>query len=335
MKLLLSRLTQSLVRNWFLLGMVGVVLLASLLPEIGRSGGILHAERLSDIGIALVFFLHGVGISFENLKSGMLRWPLHLVVQTFTFVIFPLLFYPLRALIAALFGDSLPPELILGFLYLCVLPSTISSSVAMTGAARGNVPAAIFNATLSSLIGIGLTPLLVNLMAHSHAEHLPLLPTMLGIAKLLLLPLLLGQLMRPLIGSWLRRYETITNKVDKAVILLLVYTAFCDSVAGGLWTNQGVGMIATTLLGTGLLLAVVLLLSSFTAARLGFNRADQIAVVFCGSKKTLASGIPMAKLLFGAHPSLGLIVLPIMFYHQLQLFVCSILAERYARRTGP
>ena len=215
-----------------------------------------------------------------------------------------------------------------------MLPGTISSSVAMTGMARGNVPVAIFNATLSSLIGIGLTPLLVSLMAHSRGEGLPLLDTIVGIARLLLLPLLAGQLLRPLLGPWFHRYKAVTGKVDKVVILLLVYAAFCDSVAAGLWSNNGMAVIATTLLGAALLLTVMLTLSTLAARRFGFNREDEIATVFCGSKKTLASGVPMAKLLFGAHPSIGLIVLPIMFYHQLQLFVCSILAERYARRSA-
>jgi sodium/bile acid cotransporter 7 len=328
MSTLLLRHAKRLARDWFLLGMLAAVLLASLFPAVGRTGGLIHAEKVTDFGIALVFFLHGVGISFTNLKAGMLRWPVHLTVQAFTFALFPLLYYPFNAL----FHEVVPPGLMLGFLYLCVLPSTISSSVALTAVARGNVPAAIFNATLSSLLGIGLTPLLVSLMAHSHGEGLPLLATVIGLTKLLLLPLVVGQLLRPWLAGWLKRYQTITGKVDKVVILLLVYAAFCDSVAAGLWTHYGIGVIAITLLGAALLLAVVLGLSTWAARRLGFNKEDEITTVFCGSKKTLASGVPMAKLLFGANPYLGLIVLPIMFYHQLQLFTCSMLAERYGRR---
>jgi sodium/bile acid cotransporter 7 len=320
--------TKRLASDGFLLGMLAAVGLASLLPDIGRAGGTLHTEVLSSIGIAIVFFLHGVGISFAHLKAGMQRWPVHLAVQTLTFAVFPLLYF----LFHALFVRFMPPALLLGFLYLCVLPSTISSSVALTGMARGNVSAAIFNATLSSLLGILLTPLLISLIAHSQGQGLPLFDTILGIAKLLLLPLLAGQLLRPLLGAWLQRSKAITSKIDKGVILLLVYAAFCDSVAGGLWRDNGIGMIAITLLGAALLLAVVLWLSTRLARRLGFNKEDEIATVFCGSKKTLASGVPMAKLLFGAHPALGLIVLPIMFYHQLQLFTCALLAEHYARR---
>lgn len=326
---LLSGAFRRLSRDWFLLGMLTAVFLASLFPNAGKSGGWLHMEKVVDIGVAIVFFLHGLTISLESFKAGLMRWPVHVVVQTLTFALFPLLFYPFRAL----FGSIVPPDLMLGFLYLCVLPSTITSSVAMTGMARGNVPAAIFNATLSSLIGILMTPLLVNLMANAHgAADLPLLDTILGIARMLLLPLVVGQLLRPLLYRGFNRYKAVTGKLDKLVILMLVFAAFCDSVAAGLWRNHGVEIIGSTLIGAAALLAVVLFLSTWLARRLGFNVEDEITIVFCGSKKTLASGVPMATLLFGASPSLGMIVLPIMFYHQLQLFVCSLLAARYARR---
>jgi len=320
---------QRLSRDWFLAGMLLAVLLASFFPDAGRSGGWLHMENVVDIGVAIVFFLHGLTISFESFKAGLMRWPVHVVVQFLTFAFFPLLFYPFQAL----FAGVIPSALMLGFLYLCVLPSTITSSVAMTGMAKGNVPAAIFNATLSSILGIVMTPLLVGLMASTRgAGGLPLLDTILGIARMLLLPLFVGQLLRPLLFRWYSRYKAITGKLDKLVILMLVFAAFCDSVAAGLWRNHGAEIIVVTLAGAAVLLAIVLVMSTLLARRLGFNTEDEITIVFCGSKKTLASGVPMAALLFGTNPSLGLIVLPIMFYHQLQLFVCSILAARYARR---
>ena len=328
MSAFLSSIWRYLVREWFLAGMLLAVLSASLVPDAGRSGGWLHMEHAVDIGVAIVFFLHGLTISFESFKAGLMRWPVHVVVQLLTFACFPLLYYPFRAL----FGSVIPPALMLGFLYLCVLPSTITSSVAMTGMARGNVPAAIFNATLSSLIGIGMTPLLVNVMANTQGSQLPLLDTVLSIARMLLLPLIVGQLLRPWLFGWFQRYKSVTGKLDKIVILMLVYAAFCDSVAAGLWRDHGPEIVVVTLAGAAVLLAVVLALSTLIARRLGFGKEDEITIVFCGSKKTLASGVPMATLLFGTHPSLGLIVLPIMFYHQLQLFVCSMLAQRYAQR---
>jgi sodium/bile acid cotransporter 7 len=314
-------------KDWFLLGMPGAVVLASLLPELGRSGGPLHLETITQAGIFAVFFLHGVGLSTEKLRVGVSSWRVHAVVQTFTFVVFPLLFLALRAAL----GHLVPPHLLLGFLYLCALPSTISSSVAMTGLARGNVAAAIFNATLSSLLGTVLTPLLVSAAIGASGE-LSLRDAMTKIAAILVLPFVLGQLLRPAIGAWLGRYRRYTSVFDRVVILTMVYASFCDSVHAGLWTRYGAGILATTAAGAALILGIVLFLTRRTTRLLGFAVEDEAAAVFCGSKKALASGVPMAKLLFGAHPGIGLIVLPIMFYHQLQLIVCSVLAERYATR---
>ena len=317
-----------LAKDWFLVGMLLSVVFASLAPDIGRSGGLLHADVLADYGIFAIFFLHGIGLSTESLLHGVSRWRVHLLVQLFTFVVFPLLWLLLNVTV----GRWLPRDLMFGFFYLCALPSTISSSVAMTSLARGNVPAAIFNATLSTLLGIFLTPLLVSLIADHQSGALSLGTAMLNIARLLLLPFVIGQLLRPFLGKWFARYKKYTNIVDRGVILLLVFSSFSDSVAGGLWTQHGFGLIFMTLIGASAILFIVLRLSKWVAQRAHFNTEDEITAVFCASKKTLASGVPMAKLLFGAHPALGVIVLPIMFYHQIQLFTCSILAQRYAKR---
>ena len=315
-------------KDWFLQGMVSAVVLASLFPQLGSTGGLLRVDRVANIGIFLIFFFHGLAISPQSLKAGMLRLKLHVAVQGFTFCVFPVL-----GLVAhAAAGRWLPADLMLGFFYLCALPSTISSSVAMTAIAKGNVPAAIFNATLSSLLGIFATPIIVGLVAATGEHHLSLQDAILNIAKLLLLPFALGQLLRPVLYRWFSRYERHINNFDRVVILVLVLQAFSDSVRSGLWTAHGPGLLLLAMLGSGVLLGIVLLLTWRTARLLGFDTEDEITLVFCGSKKTLASGVPMAKILFGSHPGLGVIVLPIMFYHQLQLFVCSGLAARYARR---
>lgn len=317
-----------LLQDWFLRGMVLAVIIASFFPDIGKSGGLLHLDQFINAGVALVFFLHGMGIPTEQMRAGLRNWRLHILVQSFTFIVFPLLFVLLRLL----FGHWLPPMLILGFFYLCVLPSTITSSVAMTGMARGNVPAAIFNATISSLIGIVATPALVSLMSDTSGETLSFGKAVVDIATLLLLPFVVGQLLHPWLGKWFAARKKYTSLADRSIVLLLVFSAFCDSVAAGLWTNYGPSILVVTLIGVSLILAIVLLLTRQAALLLGFNKEDEIVAVFCGSKKTLAAGVPMAKVLFGSHPGLGLIVLPIMFYHQLQLMVCSVLAQKYARR---
>lgn len=324
----LKSLLSTLKKEWFLFGMISAVVFASLLPDWGKSGGYLHGDRVANIGIAIVFFLHGLGISPKSLRDGLSRWKVHAFVQLTTFAVFPLVWIAIHAL----FGSWLPSGLALGFSYLCALPSTISSSVAMTGLARGNVPAAIFNATLSSLLGIVITPLLVVGFANAGGHWLSFQETVINIARLLLLPLIVGQLSRPLLYDWHHKYKHYTNLLDRWVILTLVYTAFCDSVSSGLWRDSGISILATALFGAGLILLLVLGLSTWLARRLRFPVEDEIAAVFCASKKTMASGVPMAKLLFGAHPSLGLILLPVMLYHQLQLFACSMLANRYAQR---
>ena len=225
----------------------------------------------------------------------------------------------------------LPPELLLGVFYLCALPSTVSSSVAMTSMARGNVPAAIFNATISGLIGMLVTPLLMGLVI-SASGSMPLGKALLGVALQLLLPFALGQVARPLIGNWLAKKKQVTNKIDRGVIVLIVYSSFCDATAAGLWHKYHWQMIASVMALAAVLLFVILCTTTFTARRMGFPVEDEITAVFCGSKKSLANGIPMAKILFAGHPALGLLVLPLMVYHQLQLIVCSVIASRYANR---
>lgn len=318
----------------FLIGMIAAVLLASLLPGLGKTGGTLHLDQVGNVGIFIVFFLHGMGLSTDSLKQGASRWKLHLVVQVCTFVAFPLWWW----LLSLGFKPFIPHDLLLGFFYLAVLPSTVSSSVTMTGLARGNVAAAILNATLSTLLGVFLTPLLASLVfgQSGGAGHgMDLGDTMLKVARMLLLPFVLGQLLRPWLGDFFKSIKPRTTLVDKGVILLLVWCSFSDSVADGLWTKHGWSLIAITLVGAALFLFPMLWFTKRVAKAMGFAVEDEIVAVFCGSKKTLASGVPMARLLFGGDPALGVLVLPIMFYHQLQLFVCSLMARRYAARVEP
>ncbi|HET8710699.1 MAG TPA: bile acid:sodium symporter family protein, partial [Spongiibacteraceae bacterium] len=289
-------LWQRIQQQWFLLGMITAVVLGGMFPAAGARGGALHSETTVNLGIALVFFLHGVNLPLEGLRRGVLAWRVHLVVQSLTYLLFPLLWL----LFYAAFKPFMPHDLMLGFCYLAALPSTISSSVAMTAVARGDIPVAIFNATLSSLLGIVFTPLLISLLGDADAHGLSLGETMLNIAKMLLLPIVVGQLLRPFIGDWFVRVKPYTNNIDKLVILFIVYAAFCNSAQSGLWQQNGIGLVAITFAGDALFLGAVLWLSTVISRRLHFKREDEIAIVFCGSKKTLASGVPMAALIFGA-----------------------------------
>jgi sodium/bile acid cotransporter 7 len=311
-------------------GMVVAVVLAWLFPNPGAQGGWLHPELLTKAGVALIFFLHGVALSFHALKAGTLNWRLHLVIQLCTFLFFPLL----GLLLMSLVGDRLAPDLKLGLFYLCALPSTVSSSVAMTAAAKGNVPSAVFNATLSSLLGVFLTPLWVSFVLKSGGHAVPLGKVILDLIIWLVIPLAVGQLSRPWLAAWAQRNKKGINFADRSTILMLVYTSFCDSVKWNVWSGHGVSTPLITLA-----VSVLLFYVAFGAVRAVCNamrmtEEDKIAAIFCGSKKTLASGVPMAQLIFSGHPGISLILLPIMIYHPLQLVICGALAGRWAHRPG-
>ncbi|HEY5751685.1 MAG TPA: bile acid:sodium symporter family protein [Chthoniobacterales bacterium] len=315
--------------DWFMWGMAAAVALAWIFPNPGAHGGFLHPEILNKIGVALIFFLNGVSLSFTALKSGMMRWPVHVVVQLCTFVLFPI-----AGLLLNRLGDGhLAPGLQLGIFYLCALPSTVSSSVAMTAAARGNVPAAVFNATLSSVIGVFITPLWLGLAIHgSSGNALPLGKVILDLCIWLILPLVLGQLSRPWLAAWATRNKRGIHFADRGTILLLIYTSFCDSVKWGVWSAHSWNIVVLTIAGSVLLFFAIFAVVRLVCVLLRFPFPDRIATVFCGSKKSLASGIPMAQIIFAGNPELSLILLPIMIYHPLQLVICSILAGHWAKR---
>ena len=311
----------------FVAAMLGAVVLGLLFPAFGAKGGILHLDVVTAIGIAIVFFLHGANLSPEAVRAGAANWKLHIFVHTATFVLFPAIGF------AVFFGarSFLGEDVRLGFFYLCALPSTISSSVAMTALGRGNVPGAVFDATLSGLIGMVVTPFLVSIVVSSGTGHsLPLLPAILDVAEKLLLPFVAGQLCRPLLKDFIARHKAWITKADRTVIVLIVYGAFCESTAKHIWVDYSVFVLLGIAVMVAALLAIVLTVTRFAARTLGFSREDEVAGVFCGSKKSLANGAPIAAVLFASNPAMGMIMLPVMLYHQLQLIVCSVLARRYA-----
>lgn len=315
--------------DWFLTGMAAAVALAWVWPEPGAKGGSLHPELINKAGVSLIFFLHGLALSFQALAAGTRKWRLHLLVQGSTFLLFPLLGV---AVLLAL-GSRVSPELRTGLFFLCALPSTVSSSVALTAAARGNVAAAVFNATLSSLLGVVLTPLWLSVVLGTAGHPLPLGAVVLDLCLWLVLPLAVGQAFRPLLGAWAARHKARINVADRLTILLLVYTSFCDSVQGGVWRSGAAPLVVSAVV-SALLLVVALSATWSAGKRFGFERPDRIAALFCGSKKTLASGVPMARLIFGSQPSLAIVLLPLMIYHPLQLVVGGWLAGKLARQSA-
>ena len=314
----------------FTLALVCVVTLASVLPA---SGAVAHVmEGVTVAAIALLFFLHGAKLSRDAIKAGLSHWRLHLVVVGATFVLFPLLGWVLRPVLLPL----VTPELYVGVLYLCVLPATVQSAIAFTAMARGNMPAAICSASASTLLGIVITPLLVGwLLPEAQGQHSSQ-DTAASIGRItlqLLVPFIAGHLLRPWIGGFVQRHASGLKLVDQGSILLVVFTAFSAAVVEGLWRQLPWPALAGLVAVCAVLLALALGATTFLARRLGFSKEDEITIVFCGSKKSLASGVPMAKVLFAAS-SVGAILLPLMVFHQMQLMVCAVLAQRYARRSS-
>lgn len=310
----------------FTLALVATVALASLAPATGALAAFF--EKATVAVVALLFFMHGAKLSREAVLAGLGHWRLHLVVVSSTFVLFPVLGLLLRPVLQPL----VTPELYTGVLFLCVLPATVQSAIAFTAVARGNMAAAICSASASTLMGIVITPVLVGLvLPQAGSAQQDVLGSIGRIMLQLLLPFVAGHLLRPWIGPFITRNAKVLKFVDQGSVLLVVYTAFSAAVAGGLWHMLPWPALLGLVVVCGVILALVLTLTTWAARRLGFSKEDEITIVFCGSKKSLLSGVPMAKVLFASQAA-GMIVLPLMIFHQMQLMVCAVLAQRYARR---
>jgi sodium/bile acid cotransporter 7 len=309
----------------FTLCLITTVVAASLLPCRGATA--MAFNWLTNGAIGLLFFLHGAKLSREAVVAGAMHWRLHLLVMLSTFAMFPLLGLALKPVLSPL----VTPALYGGVLFLCTLPSTVQSSIAFTSMAKGNVPAAVCSASASSLIGIFLTPLLAGVVISAHATGGFSLRTIGNIVLQLFVPFVAGQLLRPLIGAWVDRNNGTLRYVDQGSILLVVYTAFSEAVNEGLWHHIPLSALGGLVLACMVLLAAALMLTALAAKHCGFDKADQITIIFCGSKKSLASGIPMAKVMFASH-AVGAIVLPLMLFHQIQLMTCAVLAQRWRTR---
>lgn len=314
--------------DWFLLGLAAAVGVAWLYPVLGARSGPLPTDFLVKAGVVLIFFVHGAALPREELRSGFANWRLHLLVQSWTFVVFPLL----GLLFDHTVGAGLPPDLRLGFFFLAAVPSTIASSVLLTAAADGNVPVAVFNAVTSNLIGVVLTPLWIGWRLSRPGSSFAVGPIIADVFLLLVLPLLVGQALRPWLGAWVKRHRRRLGVMDRLVIIGIVYTTFCNSFVARAWRGTGWGQLGLTLAGVLLLFAVAATGIWLVTRALRLARGDAIAALFCGSKKTLAAGVPMAGLIFGNYPGLSAVLLPLMLYHPMQIAICSVLADRFNPR---
>ena len=318
-------------RRWrpdgFTVALLAAVALACVLPVQGAAAA--AAKALTVAAIALLFFLHGARLSREAVLAGLGAWRLHLAVLAATFLLFPILGLLVRVV------PGVKPEVSAGIVYMCLLPSTVQSSIAFTSVARGNVPAAVAAASLSNIAGVFVTPFLATLFLARWTSGPPGSGVSTGgvvtILVQLLLPFVLGHLSRPLTAGWVERRRRVVGLVDRGAILMVVYTAFSAAVVEGLWRRLGAADLAV-IAGLDLVILALALLATWALARaLTFDTADEIALVFCGSKKSLASGAPIAGALFPA-ATVGLLITPIMLFHQFQLLACAAIARRYAER---
>jgi sodium/bile acid cotransporter 7 len=308
----------------FLIALLAVVALAAVLPAGGAFGDGLSVA--TKIVIALLFALYGARLAPAQAWHGLRHWRLHLLVLAATFVAFPLLGVAAKALVPGV----LTPDLYTGVLFLCLVPSTVQSSIAFTSIAHGNVPAAIVSASLSNILGVVLTPLLVVLLMHTAGGVRVDGSAVLGIVVQILLPFVIGQMLRPLVSGWLERHPVVTKTFDRGSILLVVYTAFSLSMTEHIWSTVSVRRLLAVTAVCVVLLAIMLTLTVGTARLDRLNRADMTVLLFCGSKKSLASGLPMALVFFGTGAA-GLIMLPLIIFHQIQLVVCAAIASRMSR----
>ena len=300
------------------------VILAVIAPARGDFAEIFG--QLTNVAIAFLFFLYGARLSTQEALNGLKHWRLHLTILAFTFVVYPLIGIALRPLTAFISHD-----MYLGILFLTLVPSTVQSSVAFTSIAKGNVAGAIVSASTSNLVGVFITPSLVMLlMGTGGGVHID--TSVFGeIALLLLAPFIVGQLTRRWVGKFAQ--SKATKVVDRGSIAMVVYSAFSKGVVDGIWSSISIWELAFLVAFAAILVAFMLWLTKKVSEKLGFKRADTIAIEFCGSKKSLATGLPMASVIFASGgTSLGLLILPLMIYHQVQLMMCSWLASRNAQR---
>ncbi|CAM3439859.1 bile acid:sodium symporter family protein [Pontibacter korlensis] len=316
--------------DWFLLALISMIVLAYLWPELGVDREPISLGDLANYGVSVIFFFYGLRLSPEKLRVGLSNWKLHVVVQLSTFVLFPLLILPLHT-----FFEDTPQELLwLGVFYLAALPSTVSSSVVMVSIAGGNIPGAIFNASISSLMGIFITPLWMGLFLTANTESFDMGSIMGKLALQVLLPVIMGIVLHRFWGEFAERNKSRLRIFDQIIILIIVYTSFCESFAREMFSGYSVGDIL--ILGTamiGLFFLVYGLILGITKL-LGFNRENQVTAIFCGSKKSLVHGTVMSKVLFPGGNMVGIILLPIMIYHALQLLAASIIAKAEARKAA-
>jgi len=312
----------------FITGIILMILLAWLVPGIGGEGSTIELKTLIRYGISLLFFFYGLRLSPEKMKNGLGNWRLHLLIQSLTFIVFPLVvlaFYPL------LKGTE-NEMLWLAVFFLAALPSTVSSSVVMVSIAEGNITSAIFNASISGVIGILITPLWMGIFLEKQSDAFVFGEVIGDLVVQILIPVCMGLLLHRFWGKWASRHKRYLSLFDKSVILAIVYRSFSDSFLNGIF--HSIKLHELLLLGASVILLFFFIFEGTKAVTrlMNFNREDRITVLFAGSKKSLIHGSVMVSVLFAGTTIGSLFLVPVMIYHAFQLFYISIVARQYGRQ---
>ncbi|MBU3821309.1 bile acid:sodium symporter [Flavobacteriaceae bacterium XHP0103] len=312
----------------FVLSIIIVIGISYLFPYWGSKESPLPLDAIGTVGISLIFFFYGLKLSIAQLKSGLKNWRLHLLVQTTTFLIFPLLVLAFRPFLQTQEQETLW----LAFFFLAALPSTVSSSVVMVSIAKGNIPAAIFNASISGIIGISLTPLWMGLFVKSANTDFNFADIYIKLIVQIILPVVLGVLLQRFLGAFAQKHSSKLTLFDKSIILIIIFKSFSESFEEHIF--RSVSFLDLILLFTGVLILFFLVyyLTGFMAKKLNFSKEDQITAQFCGTKKSLVHGTVFSAILFGNMASVGIILLPLMLFHAIQIFIISVIASKLARR---
>ena len=311
----------------FILGLLGMIFLAYLWPKGGVQNSYVSLAQIANYGVSLIFFFYGLRLNPEKLRAGLSNWRLHGVVHVSTFIVFPLIVLACKWV----FDKNNNDIIWLGAFYLAALPSTVSSSVVMVSIAKGNIPAAIFNASISSLLGVFITPLWMGLFLSTAGNDFQLWSVIGKLIIQVLVPVILGILLHAKFGGFAEKHRKSLRYFDQSIILLIVYTSFCESFDKHMFNGFSKLHIVEIGISMIVLFLLVFMLITMVSRMFNFSREDRITAVFCGSKKSLVHGTVMSKVLFPGSHLVGIILLPVMMYHALQLVAASIIAQRMAK----
>ncbi|WP_405296380.1 bile acid:sodium symporter family protein [Algibacter sp. Ld11] len=312
----------------FVLSIIGVIILAYFFPQWGVSESKIPIDTISAIGISLIFFFYGLKLSPAKLKAGLKNWKLHVLVQSATFLIFPMLVLALRPLIQ----NEAQETIWLAFFFLAALPSTVSSSVVMVSIAKGNIPAAIFNASISGIIGVALTPLWMGLFVNDAQTDFDFTSIYIKLIIQIIFPVILGLGLQRYFGAFVQKHNAKLTLFDKSVILLIIYKSFAESFKGNIFSSVSVVDLILLFVAVLVLFFIVFVLIGFLSRKMNFNREDQITAQFCGTKKSLVHGTVFSKIIFGNMASIGIVLLPLMLFHASQILIITIIATRLSKR---